>query len=231
MSDGPVPGEEPTADRIEGLRERYRSQALASIGGWSGTVIAAVPTVVFVAINSFAGLHWAVVAAVGSALVLTGYRLIRHQSVQQALSGLLGVVIAAAIASRTGHAKSYFLLGILTSFAYGAVFLVSVLVRRPLVGLAWEFLDPTPLPADLPWYRCRPLRRAYDQATMGGVVVFLARGSVQLELFHQNQTGWLAVARISMGYPLYIAAVGFGFLVVNRARRVLRESALQAQTD
>ena len=29
----------------------------------------------------------------------------------------------------------------------------------------------------------------------------------------------LAFARVAMGYPLYIAAVGYAFLVVTRARR------------
>jgi hypothetical protein len=52
-------------------------------------------------------------------------------------------------------------------------------------------------------------------------VVFLARGLVQLTLFRHNATGWLAFARIAMGYPLYIAAVGFGFWIVTRARRRL----------
>jgi len=224
----------PSANRVDELREQYRAQMLASIGGWSGTIIAAVPTVVFVAVNSFAGLRWAVVAAVGAALVLTVYRLARRQSVQQALSGLFGVVVAAAIAARTGHAKGYFLFGIWTSFAYGGAFVVSVLARRPLVGLAWEFLDPTPLPDGQPWYKCRPLLRAYDLATILASLIFLARGIVQLALFRQNQTGWLAVARIAMGYPLYIAAVGFGFWIVNRARRKLRivsDEAQAAQTD
>lgn len=222
MSETSDPIEQPSASRVDDLREQYRAQMLASIGGWSGTIIAAVPTVVFVAVNSFAGLRWAVIAAVGSAAALTIYRLIRRQSVQQSLSGLFGVVIAAAIAARTGHAKGYFLFGIWTSFAYGGVFVASVLARRPLIGLVWEFLEPTHQPDGRPWYRCRPLLRAYDLATILASLIFLARGIVQLELFKQNQTGWLAVARIAMGYPLYIAAVGFGFWIVNRARRQLR---------
>jgi hypothetical protein len=222
------------ANRVDEIREQYRAQLLASIGGWSGTVIAAIPTVVFVAVNAFAGLRPAIFAAVGSAAVLTVYRLVRRQSVQQALSGLFGVVIAAAIAARTGHAKGYFLFGIWTSFAYGGAFVVSIAVRRPLVGLAWEFLDPTPLPDGTTWTRCRPLLRAYDLATALAALIFLARGIVQLALFKHNQTGWLAVARIAMGYPLYIAALGFGFWIVSRARRRVGVDASEvqaAQTD
>lgn len=222
-------------------REIYRRQLLGSIGGWSGTVIAAIPTVVFVLVNATSSLRPALFAAVGSALLLTVYRLMRKQSTQQALSGLLGVVIAALIAGRTGQARGYFLLGIITSFVYAVPFGLSILVRRPLIGLLWEFLDPTPgtrsaaqrvqeqddeedaidreVAQDAPWYRIPLLLRAYSLATLAGFVLFALRGSVQAVLYHRHATGWLAVARIGMGFPLYIAAVGIGFWVVRQARR------------
>ena len=52
-----------------------------------------------------------------------------------------------------------------------------------------------------------------------GLVLFLARGIVQATLYGHDATGWLAFARVAMGYPLYIAAVGFALLIVRRARR------------
>jgi hypothetical protein len=222
---------EADSGRID-LRETYRKQMLASIGGWTGTVIAAIPPVVFVIVNAVAGLRPAIIAAIGSAVLLALYRVVRRQSVQQALTGLFGVVVAALIAARTGQARGYFLLGIWSSFAYGGVFAASILVRRPLVGLFWEFLDPSPEPEQperpeqshhhpegaRPWYRRRRLLRAYSWATLGGTAVFLARGFVQLTLFRHNATGWLAFARVSMGFPLWLLAVGFGFWVVRRAR-------------
>jgi uncharacterized protein DUF3159 len=201
------------------LRETYRQQLLTGIGGWSGALITAVPTAVFVVVNVAASLRLAIIAAVGSAALLTLYRLVRKQSIQQALSGLFGVLVAALIAARTGQARGYFLLGIWTSFAYAVPFAVSVLVRRPLVGLLWEFLDPTPTHDETRWYRRRPLLLAYTWSSVAAVAVFLARGFVQLALYGDNATGWLAFARIAMGYPLFIAAVGFSFLIVTRARR------------
>lgn len=206
------------------LRETYRTQLRTSIGGWSGTLITALPTVVFIIVNTVTTLRVAVVAAVATAAALAGYRLARKQSTQQALSGLLGVVIAAAIAARTGQARGYFLLGIWTSFLYAVPFLASVLVRRPLIGLLWEFLDPAPPDPDdpsRPWYRRRPLLRAYTIATLIGTALFLARGIVQATLYRDDATGWLAVARIAMGYPLYIVAVAAGYWVVRRVRRDL----------
>jgi hypothetical protein len=201
------------------LRETYRQQLLTGIGGWSGALITAVPTAVFVVVNVTASLRLAIIAAVGSAALLTLYRLVRKQSIQQALSGLFGVLVAALIAARTGQARGYFLLGIWTSFAYAVPFAVSVLVRRPLVGVLWEFLDPTPTHDETRWYRRRPLLLAYTWSSVAAVAVFLARGFVQLALYGDNATGWLAFARIAMGYPLFIAAVGFSFLIVTRARR------------
>ena len=55
--------------------------------------------------------------------------------------------------------------------------------------------------------------------------MFAARGIVQLTLFRHNATGWLAFARIVMGFPLYVVAVGGGFWVVSRARRQLLADA------
>ena len=215
--------------RVEESRERqgreiYSQQMLDSIGGWSGTVITAIPTVVFVAVNAASTLRWAIAAAVGSAALLAGYRLARRQPVQQALTGLIGVVIASLIAARTGQAKGYFLLGIWSSFAYAGAFVISLVVRRPVIGLLWEFLDPTPPEDAVAWHRRRPLLFAYTLATSAAALVFLARGVVQLTLFEHDATGWLAVARIAMGYPLYIAAIGFAFWVVRRARHRLSEA-------
>jgi len=208
-------------DKLD-LRETMRQQLLASIGGWSGALITAIPTAVFIVVNVATSLRAAIWSAVGSAVLLTIYRLVRRQSIQQAVSGLFGVLVAAVIAARTGHARDYFLLGIWTSFAYAVPFAVSVAVRRPLVGVLWEFLDPSPPDAaDRPWHKRRPLFAAYAWATVAVTAVFLARGGVQAALYHRDATGWLAAARIVMGYPLFIAAVGLSFWLVRRARRTV----------
>lgn len=205
----------------EQLRERTREQMLASLGGWSGTVVAGIPTVVFVIVNAVASLRAAVVCAIVAAALAAGYRLLRAQPVQQALSGLFGVVIAAAIAGRSGQARDYFVLGIISAFLYSAVLAGSILIRRPLVGLIWEFLEPTPLAPGRRWTAVRTLLRAYDLATGAALVVFLARGVVQLSLFKHGATGWLAVARLAMGYPLYAVVLAFAFWIVRRARAKL----------
>jgi hypothetical protein len=185
-------------------------------------VITALPTAVFVVVDATTSLRPAIYAAVGTAVGLMLYRLARRQPIQQAISGLFAVLIAALIAARTGEARGYFLLGIWASFVYAVPFAVSVIIRRPLVGVLWEYLDPAPEDPDEPgrkWYRRRPLLRAYTIATLIGTGMFLARGIVQAALYHENATGWLAVAKVVMGTPLYVVCLIAGYWVVRRVRR------------
>ena len=198
--------------RADELRERTRQQLLASFGGWSGTVISALPLVVFVAVNAVTRLRPAIWAAVITAVLLAGYRLIRRQSVQQAATGLFSVLVAAAIAAHTGQARGFFLLGIAGSILYGAIFAITLIIRRPLVGLLWEFLDPAPLPDGVRWYRVRPCAGPTTWPPWPALAMFAARAVVQLSLFRDNRTGWLAVTKIAMGFPLYLAGAGLRLL-------------------
>lgn len=212
-------------DGAADLRERTRQQLLASFGGVSGTIVAGLPPLVFVIVNAISGLHPAIIAAIASGVAAAGYRLARRQPLQQAITGLLSVVVAAAIAARGGQARDYFALGIITAFVYGGVLAASLVVRRPLVGLAWEFLDPSVLTDGARWFQVRRLLHTYDVITAAAATVFLARGIVQLSLFHRNRTGWLAIARLAMGYPLYVAVIGLAFVLVRRTRRRLAAEA------
>ena len=94
------------------------------------------------------------------------------QSIQPAVSGLLGVVVAALIAFYTGSAEGYFLPGIWASLAMAVVFAGSVLVRRPLVGVVWNLL--TSAGARQTWRTDKVPLHAFDVATLAFVAVFVA---------------------------------------------------------
>ena len=187
------------------------------LGGVSGLVYTSLPILIFVPVNSIWNLTAAIWAAVGVAVAIAAWRVFRKESIQPAISGVLGVAVSAFIAHRTGDAKGYFLFGIYTSLAYGAAFVVSILVRWPLVGIIWGFLNGH---GNL-WRRHKGAVRAYDIATAAWALVFGARYVVQSQLYDTDHTGWLAVARIAMGWPL----AGLAFLVtiwaVRKADRIV----------
>ncbi|MCF6743573.1 DUF3159 domain-containing protein [Blastococcus sp. KM273128] len=130
---------------------------MAQLGGWRGMVDATLPTVAFIVANGLGGLRTGIWAAVAAAVVVFGLRLARRQSVQQAVSGLIGVGIAVAIAANTGEARDFFVLGIVRSLVVGVVLLGSIPFRWPLVGVVAEFLAPSHLGSmaahSLPWNR------------------------------------------------------------------------------
>jgi Protein of unknown function (DUF3159) len=211
-----APATEPGTEPPAAAGRKPPPLLVESIGGWRGLFDSGVPVVVFIAVNAIAGLTAAVWSAVGVAALLSVFRLIRRQTVQQAISGFLGVAVAAYIASRTGQAKGFFLLGIWASFGYAAIFLGSVLARWPLVGLVWEYVDGGVAGK---WRKETPLMRAYTWTTLMWVGVFLARGIVQRFLYNQDKTGWLAVARLAMGYPVTAGALALTILAVRRVRK------------
>jgi len=176
---------------------------LEQMGGISGLVYSTIPVLVFVLINSLFGLTPAIWSALGSAVAIAVLRLVRKEPLQPAISGFFGVAIAAFIAYRTGSAKGFFLFGIWASLIYGGLFLASVLVRWPLVGVIWSFLNGH----GMAWRSDRKALRAYTIATLTWVAVFGARFIVQRWLYDEDQTGWLAFARIAMGYPLTAIAL------------------------
>nr|WP_306999402.1 DUF3159 domain-containing protein [Amycolatopsis thermophila] len=202
---------------------------LEQMGGVSGLIYSSLPIVVFVLANSFFGLTVGIWSAVGSAVAITVLRLVRREPLQPAISGFFGVAIAAFIAYRTGSAKGFFLFGIWASLVYGSVFVLSVLVRWPLAGVIWNFLNGT----GTAWRRDKSSRFGYDVATLALAAVFGARFIVQRWLYEADYTGWLAFAKIAMGYPLYALALLVVVWAVRRSDKRLKalEEAKAAEEE
>lgn len=195
--------------------ERTTPTVLEQIGGVSGLVYSTVPVVVFVPVNSFVDLRTAIYAALGVAALLFVVRLVRREPLTPAISGLLGVAICVFIADRVGDAKGYFLFGIWSTLVYAIVFAVSILVRWPLIGVAWHLVNGE----GSSWRKQRSILRAYDIATALWALLFAARYLAQSELYDDGATGWLAFTRIAMGWPLTALVVLATILLVRRAQR------------
>lgn len=192
---------------------------LEQIGGVAGLIYSSLPIVVFVPASSAFGLRVAVVAALGVAAAVLVWRLIRRESTQPAVSGFFGVAVCALIAYLMGDSKGYFLLGIWTSLGWAVVFAGSILIRRPVVGYIWSWASGQ----GLAWRELPATIYAYDLATLTWVLVFGSRFVVQRLLYNADQTGWLGVARIAMGWPLTALAAVATYLAVKYVQRALDE--------
>ena len=124
-----------------------RHLVLEQLGGWRGMVDASLPTIAFIVANGIGGLTVGIWAAVAAAVLVFLLRLLRRESVQQGISGVFAVAVAVFIASRSGEARDFFVLGIWRNAAIGVVLFGSLLFRRPLVGVIAEFLAPSHLGA------------------------------------------------------------------------------------
>jgi hypothetical protein len=142
-ADPPAPA--PDAAPAEPVLAFDRHLVLEQLGGWRGMVDATLPTIAFIVANSLDGLRTGIWAALGAAVLVFLFRLVRRETVQQAVSGLFAVGIAVAIAAFTGQARDFYVPGIIRNAGLAVVLLGSVVVRRPLVGVVAEFLAPSHL--------------------------------------------------------------------------------------
>ncbi|MGV9410066.1 DUF3159 domain-containing protein [Nocardia sp. NPDC003693] len=220
------------ADRaaVEAEEEREaetQQTLLEQLGGFSGLIYSSLPVLVFVPVNSLRGLGPALWAAMGVAIAILIWRLVRKDPIQPAISGFLGVGVCAFIAWRMGEAKGFFLFGIYASLVYGGAFLLSLVVRWPLAGVIWGVLNGH----GSDWRSDRRAMRLYDLATAVWAVVFGARYLVQNHLYASDSTGLLAVARLAMGWPLTAVALVVTVWAVRKAGHLPVASARAATRD
>jgi hypothetical protein len=199
---------------------------LEQMGGISGLIYSSLPVVVFVPVSTAFGLQAAIGAALGVAALILLWRLIRRESVQPAISGFFGVGISALIAYIIGESKGYFLLGIWMSLFWAVVFALTILVRRPAVGYIWGWVNSH----DRAWRGVRRAVVAFDVATFVWVLVFTSRFVVQQHLYEADETGWLGVARIAMGWPLTAVAALVTYLAIRTAQRALHTHAAEEKS-
>ena len=193
-----------------------RPPALAdAIGGPLGIAETSLPAVAFVVTYAASGSNTNAAAgvAVALALVLAVARLIKRESPRHALSGLIGVGIAALVAARSGRAEDFFLPGLLLNAVYAAAFVVSILVRRPLVGVLVGQLDGS----GSRW-RTDPARVvAFRRASWMWAGLFGLRLAVQVPLYLAGAVVALGIARTAMGLPLFALGIWLTWLLVRRA--------------
>jgi hypothetical protein len=204
--------EEPEAESKDSGRQL---DLLEEIGGPQGVADSSIPSIVFVAVYALGGNRIALagLCAIAAGLAIAVLRLAKGESPRFALAGFIGVALAAFIADRTGRAEDFFLPGLLLNALYGGVYLVSILVRWPLLGV---LLGPTLGGAGMSWRQDPQQLRVYSRASWVWVGVFATRLAVQLPFYLAGSLVALGIARTAMGLPIFALAIWLSYVILKR---------------
>jgi intracellular septation protein A len=193
------------------------SELLASaLGGWAGVIDSGLPFVVFTVayLVTDRDLETTLYASVGTAAILAVLRLLRRQSLQQVVSGLIGIGIAAFLARRTGNADNFFLPGIITNAAYASVCLISIAIRKPLLGYVIEAMRGR----DMSWVKNPQSLRLFSTITWLWTLMFGIRVAIMFPLYLLGQTAALGTLKILLGYPLFALGIFVTFKLLANSK-------------
>jgi hypothetical protein len=179
-----------------------------------GIVDSLVGPIVFLVLYRASGLNAALIGAGAVALALVGVRALRGQDTTTAWYGVVGVGIGVALAKATGSSDGYFIPKVVSNLLYGVVFLGSVLVGKPLIGIAWAFFHRQPLQ----WGYRREVKRVFMALSLMWAGAHFLRAAVYGVLIADDtdRGSALATATLILGLPLTALLLAATFLVVRR---------------
>jgi hypothetical protein len=229
VTDAPHPETAAHAPTTQTVEEVVRGQLSKALGGRRGMVEAAVPTLLFTLLwLTTKQLPVALAVSIAAAVVLLVVRLVQRTTVQFVLNALFGIGIGwffVYLAARGGadaneQALAYFLPGILYNTAYTLLLALTCLIGWPLVGFMVGSVmgDPTAWHDD---------RQVCTRLTWLLVLPCLVRVAVQAPIWLAAHGGALqadtavailGIAKIVMGWPLQLAALGAMVWLLSRNR-------------
>jgi len=189
-----------------------KAKILQALGGTRGLIDSGLPSLLFlVSFNITHSVNRSSIAALILSAVLTLMRLVKRETLQHAISGIVGIAICALLSRHTGKAADFYLPGLITNAVYGVFYSALNLAGWPLLGM---MLGPL-LGENLTWRKDPMRKRAYIRAGWLWVALFVSRLLVQYPLYKAGNVNVLGTARLIMGYPLFLAA-GWGSWLILR---------------
>ena len=168
-----------------------KEKIISALGGRKGIIDSTVPSVVFLgSYNITKNLEVCMLISLVLATFLLILRLIRRDKLMHTISGFM------------------------------AVYLISIIVKWPVIGLMLGAI----LGENLAW-RKDPLRlRAYTYATWIWFALFATRLAIQYPLYLADNFNALGVANIFLGFPLYALALWGTWQVISAVPLAKNES-------
>jgi hypothetical protein len=200
---------------------------LGAVGGIRGLVEAILPGLSFLVIYTITqDLLTSVLAPFGVAIVFIVVRLIQRQPVMSAITGAVGIGLSAGLAYFTGNISNNFLLGFVINGVAVVLLVVSLLVRRPLVGVVIGLLT-----GDEHWRHDPAKLRVAYVTTVLWLLLSALRLAVQVPLYIAELPDALAATKLLMGVPLYLGLLWATWMLVRTAWRPAEEPDASAPAD
>jgi len=198
-----------------------KETVIKALGGKKGLIDSGLPAVIFlVTFNVRNDLREAIVAALSLSICLAIFRLAKKDTIQHSISGILGVLICAYFANRSGNASDFYIPKLLTNLAYGSAYLLANLVGWPILGIV---LGPL-LGENFEWRKNPERKKVYTRASWIWVALFFSRIAVQYPIYRSGNVNLLGTVNIAMGYPLFFAAAYGSWLVIKTAPPVIKSN-------
>ena len=199
-----------------------REAILNAMGGKRGLIDNGVPSIVFLLVfNIQKDLRSAIYAAIALSCMLAVWRLIKRDTLQHAISGVIGVLICAWFAKQGGQAKDYYIPSFIKNSAYAVVYAVANLIGWPILGL---IIGPI-LGENLAWRKSPARKRVYVMAGWLWVGMFVIRLLIMYPLYQANQLNALGIASLVLGYPLFLLTIWWSWLIIKTVPSVKPDQA------
>ena len=187
---------------------------LGSVGGVQGLIETTLPG--FLYVLTFTVTRNAVIAASVVGVAVSGLT-IRHFVLKrpwtQLVGSLVGVGLAIWLTLRPGgQAGDFYLKDFWINAAYGAVLLLSVILRFPLIGVLVGVLTNQ----GLQWRKDRRKVRYFDLVTLLWVGLFATRLIVELPLYFAGDVVTLGFVKIVLWLPFYLTMIWVSWLLLRR---------------
>lgn len=177
-------------------------------GNFASIIEVVLPVLIFTLLQKQTSLEKALLYAALPLIFLLFYRLLKRQSLLYLLMGSSGLIFSFIIAWVSGSAEGFFLPSILTDILIVIICLISLIIKRPFVGLSSHLTRKWPLA----WYWHDQVRPAYARITFIWMIYFSLRIIPQWILFSQGDADRLGWLNILTGFPGLIVLLIVSYL-------------------
>jgi hypothetical protein len=171
------------------------------------TIDSIIPPLLFVALNQFVSLAFAISISIVFSILLLLYRSFKKDTSKYALVGFVMVSIASLLALLTNNPNTYFLPDLLTNVLLCLALGISLIVGKPLVAYASHITRAWPIE----WYWRDDIKPAYKEVSLLWFIFFLLKSFLQIYLiFISNENS--SVINLLIGVPATIIVMSVSYI-------------------